>query len=376
MNKEEFLKELEQHLVARQVEEPQAYLDYFEEILDDMKEEGLGEEEAAGRLGNPEEIAQALAAELGQQGKESDASEEESPKTHFHADFSGFEKLDKLDKLNNLQSLSGLSSLSGLGRMINGIVKNAVKSSGAGSWSSKGQSFTDYDITFPLQGINSLEVIWLDGDVELKAAERADILLCESRLAGAEPLYTELRGDTLVVAYTKALCATEEKAGLHSGWQKARGKDLEIELPSSLAGQLESLKLKTASGDLELKDIKARSLFLETASGDMEGSNLTAEDMHIKCVSGDAELALKARHLYAKSVSGDLELNILESPESLTAESISGDIEVRLPAGSQCNLRHQSVSGDVHVGGMIMNVPGAPEYSIKTVSGDVEIRTF
>ena len=38
MNKEAFLRELEQSLRARQLEDPQAYLDYFEEIFEDMQE--------------------------------------------------------------------------------------------------------------------------------------------------------------------------------------------------------------------------------------------------------------------------------------------------------------------------------------------------
>ena len=54
MSKEEFLRELEQDLAARGVEDRAAYRDFFEEIYEDMREEGLTEEEAAGRLGDPE----------------------------------------------------------------------------------------------------------------------------------------------------------------------------------------------------------------------------------------------------------------------------------------------------------------------------------
>lgn len=388
MNKEAFLKELEAGLSAWGIEDREAYREYFGEIFEDMQEEGLTEEEAAARLGNPREIAEALAAELGQTGEEKNMPGEDPGKggayTQYHTDFTGgldgLEKLKDLEKLKGLKGLSGLSGLNGLGRMINDIVKNAVKAGGAGSWSgswtSGGANFSDYDITLSPQGVRSLEVIWLDGDVEVRAADRPDILLGESRSAEAEPLYTELRGDSLIIAYTETFAGQAGGSGIRSGWERGKGKDLQIELPHFLAAQLQQLKIRTTSGDLELKGIKARSIDLNTASGDMEGHDLQAEEMHIVCVSGDTELELQAQRLFAKSVSGDMDLTISKSPESLTLQSVSGDIDVRLPQGSACRLQHHSVSGDVHVRGLAVNVPGAPEYSFRTVSGDINIRGF
>lgn len=382
MNKEAFFRELEQSLRGRQLEDAQAYLDYFEEIFEDMQEEGLTEEEAAARLGNPREIAEALAAEQAPAGEEKNAAEEKQGKedsyTQYHADFTGGP--EGLDKLKGLKGLSGLSGLNGLGRMINDMVKNAVKAGGAGgwsgSWTSGDANFSDYDITLSPQGVRSLEVIWLDGDVELRAADRADILLCESRPAEAEPLYTELRGDSLIIAYTESFAGQAGGSGIRSGWERGKGKDLQIELPLFLAAQFGQLKIRTTSGDLDLNGIKARSIDLNTASGDMEGHALQAEEMHIECVSGDADLELQAQRLFAKSVSGDMELTLMAGPESMTLQSVSGDIEVRLPEGSPCRLRHHSVSGDVHVRGLAVNAPGAPEYSLRTVSGDINIRGF
>ena len=378
MNKEAFLMELEAGLSARGIEDREAYREYFGEIFEDMQEEGLTEEEAAARLGNPREIAEALAAELGQTGEEKNAAEEKQGKadsyTQYHADFTGGP--EGLDKLKGLKGLSGLSGLNGLGRMINDMVKNAVKAGGAGSWTSGGANFSDYDITLSPQGVQNLEVIWLDGDVEVRPSDRTDILLCESRPAEAEPLYTELRGDSLIIAYTETFAGQVGGSGIRSGWERGKEKDLQIELPHFLAAQLQQLKIRTTSGDLDLKGIKARSIDLNTASGDMEGHGLQAEEMHIECVSGDAELELQAQRLFAKSVSGDMDLTISKSPESLTLQSVSGDIDLRLPQGSSCRLQHHSVSGDVHVRGLAVNVPGAPEYSFRTVSGDINIRGF
>lgn len=367
MSKEAFLRELEQSLRGRQLEDPQAYLDYFEEIFEDMQEEGLTEEEAASRLGDPREIARALAAEQGPADSQ----------THYYADYTG--GMEGMEKLKGLKGLSGLSGLSGLGRMINDMVKNSVKVSGAGNWTggwTGGAGFADYDIILSSQGVQSLEVIWLDGDVEVRASNRADILLCESRPAEAEPLYTELRGDSLIIAYTESFAGQAGGSGIRSGWERGKGKDLQIELPLFLAAQLGQLKIRTTSGDLDLNGIKARSIDLNTASGDMEGHALQAEEMHIECVSGDADLELQAQRLFAKSVSGDMELTLMAGPESMTLQSVSGDIEVRLPEGSPCRLRHHSVSGDVHVRGLAVNAPGAPEYSLRTVSGDINIRGF
>lgn len=64
MTKEQYLAALRQELRLMPPEELEKQLAYYEELFDDLLEEGLSAEEAAAHLGEPAEVARELLAEL------------------------------------------------------------------------------------------------------------------------------------------------------------------------------------------------------------------------------------------------------------------------------------------------------------------------
>lgn len=64
MTKAEFLSELRRALAQLPPEEVEKRLGYYEELFADMQEDGLTEQEAAAKLGDPVQIAQELLTEL------------------------------------------------------------------------------------------------------------------------------------------------------------------------------------------------------------------------------------------------------------------------------------------------------------------------
>ena len=63
MTKEIFLRELSRKLHQLPEKEVEQRLSYYEEMLDDMKEDGISEEEAVAKLGNINEIAEEILCE-------------------------------------------------------------------------------------------------------------------------------------------------------------------------------------------------------------------------------------------------------------------------------------------------------------------------
>lgn len=57
MNKKQFIELLGGKLARLSKENRNHYLDYYEELIEDMKEEGLSEEEALIKIGNPSDVA-------------------------------------------------------------------------------------------------------------------------------------------------------------------------------------------------------------------------------------------------------------------------------------------------------------------------------
>ena len=64
MTKADFLRLLERALSQLSEEERQKNLEYYSELLDDMREEGMTEAEATAKLGSPNQIAQSILQEM------------------------------------------------------------------------------------------------------------------------------------------------------------------------------------------------------------------------------------------------------------------------------------------------------------------------
>lgn len=134
-------------------------------------------------------------------------------------------------------------------------------------------------------------------------------------------------------------------------------------LPESLAGQLEELKILTASGDVSLEDVGAAKQVIKTVSGDVSGACSIGE-VNVGTVSGDVAFESLEGEVNIRTVSGDVKVGrIVGSAEVGTA---SGDFEVD---DFQGNGAFHSASGDVKC-----NVTKAGEkLEVGTASGDVEI---
>ena len=124
------------------------------------------------------------------------------------------------------------------------------------------------------------------------------------------------------------------------------GTDVEIDSTSGevrLIGRLGAVRVRTASGDVEL-DSAAR-LDLTTASGDVSCGEVGG-DAAISSVSGDCRIKVVGGNLDATVTSGDLRVE--NCAGDVTAGSTSGDVRVDRCGGTVIAVR--SISGDVSVG--------------------------
>jgi DUF4097 and DUF4098 domain-containing protein YvlB len=146
------------------------------------------------------------------------------------------------------------------------------------------------------------------------------------------------------------------------------------------------VSVKSVSGDLKLSTIdggaRAESVSgdvivssaaqLESAksvSGDVRVENAgNAADLTVKSVSGDLNLrAIKARSIDANSVSGDVRLNDVTC-DRIEANSISGDMTFDGPLAKGGNYALRSHSGDITV---YADGKAGFELNARTFSGDV-----
>ncbi len=175
--------------------------------------------------------------------------------------------------------------------------------------------------------------------------------------------------------------------------------DFEITVPKELR-----LEAHTVSGDVDLAGTRGP-VDLQSVSGDITANDLQGP-LRLKTVSGDGDLTEYAGQLVANTVSGDLtfrrvrlhgsdivtvsgDVEIdgeLDKDREHRIKTISGDIDLHLTGGSY-DVSFSSMSGDLdnEMDGLISTegkrakriVIGKAEtkVSVKTMSGDLEIRT-
>lgn len=218
-------------------------------------------------------------------------------------------------------------------------------------------------------GVNKVELSLASIDVKLSASadNQLHVYLEDGKDKG-KYLEERMSGDSYY-AYERKLERDQSRGLLAQLMNIGRGMEdlcLVVEVPE----RLESLTIKTSSGDLELHDFWSRALSLETSSGDVEAERFGCEEMISKSTSGDQKIGrLKARDLLLKTGSGDIELRDIEGEPLHEGQlsSISGDLEVSAVRANSLNL--QTTSGDMGLRGV-----SAKQLSLKSTSGDSSLR--
>lgn len=169
------------------------------------------------------------------------------------------------------------------------------------------------------------------------------------------------------------------------------GSRIEVYIPYSkypiIKPNSESLKISIngISSDVSLNNIAIESLKLKTTSGDLRlNSCMITDTLNVASTSGDITGEANISKFKITSTSGDFSVKALESPkEDSSYSSVSGDFKIRLPEdlfGLTCNFT--SVSGDYRnrftetVAEKTVSdkyKSGTPSFDVKTVSGDCSI---
>lgn len=132
---------------------------------------------------------------------------------------------------------------------------------------------------------------------------------------------------------------------------------IEIMVPKS---EYNNLKVKIASGDIDVEDIVFNNVIASSKSGDIKLNKVTKAD--ISLTSGDIDFKEIASGKI-NTVSGNITGNIAND---ITAKVVSGDIEIT-NINKSCQI--STTSGNV----LISNLNILNNSSLKTISGDIRV---
>ena len=161
-------------------------------------------------------------------------------------------------------------------------------------------------------------------------------------------------------------------------WLMSEAEIKEVQM-KSLSGQIvvqqltgNSLTMQSVSGNVIVNVAAFDHILAETTSGEiLLGGVHASQTLHAKTVSGeiDAGNAASDNTLALETTSGDIEFRGLAAANGMTLASTSGDIEGTLSFGMRYSVK--TVSGDIEIPA---DVPGAPLCVVSTTSGDIELK--
>lgn len=256
----------------------------------------------------------------------------------------------------------------------------------------------------PADGIKSISVDWVSGEVTMIPYEGDTIQITESarrELSENEMLKLEVDRGRLAISYTKGTFLNNMVS-----------KRLELLVPEDLAKELERLDVQAVSADLKISGFDVDSFALSDTSGVSELSDIRTEKAKIGSVSGKIRVsALNASELTLSSTSGDIELSEVQAdrldggttsgkqkylgsfgqidagsvsgtidiisnivPDAIDCGTTSGDIRVTLPGDSVLDVRYTTTSGDFTSEIPIKNTGKSAAYQFSTVSGDIALK--
>lgn len=210
--------------------------------------------------------------------------------------------------------------------------------------------------------LHGLEIHWESGPVNVRIYDGDTIRVTETgreALSTEERLTMEMSGGALVIRWNGSFWSF---ATLRSA-----PKRLEVEIPQALAGNLDTVRIQSASGKIEMASFSMSTGVFETASGDIALSGITADTLEIKTASGTIEggTLTAETSIFAESVSGEIELKQLKAPK-LSLDTTSGAVSAAVTADK---ITCSSVSGNV----ALETAAWAKSCKVSTVSGAVRI---
>lgn len=296
MTKEVFLKELREDLENYEVNDIDEIIAYFDEMIEDKKDNGMDEEVIIDSLDSPKEIALVL---KGKEAKEEEIREGE------------YEMCD--GRVRYTKEATDLLSIS--------------------------IDIADDEIKVTRGDDDNLYMIFEEKEndhYKIKEKDRGSKLKIEKN---TPPIFN--------------IFNSKERALLELILPSGYSGELKIETVSgNIEGsdlKLRKLRAETVSGDVVIESCDIEDLKVQAVSGDIEVKDVRAVSLKVDNVSGDSEVDVKADFIKTESVSGDLTIDIKgeEKDYAIYYDKLMKDYKLRTELKDQKHLKMESVSGAI-----------------------------
>lgn len=141
----------------------------------------------------------------------------------------------------------------------------------------------------------------------------------------------------------------------------------------------QTIKINNASGNIQADTLRAQnSVAIGNVSGRTDIASCTTEFYNVTSVSGNTTLQkINSEYFNFSSTSGNIFAELSAGPlASSGITNISGKSQLYVPKGAALNLALFSISGSINNNVTTPSNPDAPQITITSVSGKIEIQQF
>ncbi len=214
----------------------------------------------------------------------------------------------------------------------------------SGTYSNESEYFAGDGLV--LQAIDSLEINWINGKVNVCYGLAREAIVTESatrELSQSEVLRYGVFDGKLKVQFAS------------SGHKFESGvvKNLTVVIPFEI--NLKSLVINGVSAEINVDKIHAQTVNFSSVSGNVYYVHDStycdlSQSLKATCVSGNLTLDLHCtvQNLNVNSVSGKTQITCESAPKNSTIESVSGNIELNAGENLNLTLEFESVSGSLN----------------------------
>jgi len=255
-------------------------------------------------------------------------------------------------------------------------------------------------------GVSSININWVAGDVTVIPYDGADVKITEfaqRELRNNEQMHVTNNNGTLRINF--------RDRGNNRG--RMPRKNLEVLVPQNLSKNLSDLTINSTSGSVEATGFETSSLRINTVSASIKMSDIVSSDITAGTTSGaiNAE-SVRAGRINASSVSGvinisDANVSSVEAsttsgvisvegmldtvntstisggvsirsstvPSRIDSSSVSGGVNVYIPSDGEITVSHTAVSGRFSSDVPVIMQSNA-NYKFSSVSGNTNIHTI
>lgn len=215
------------------------------------------------------------------------------------------------------------------------------------------------DFSCRASDVNSIDIEWINGKIELVKAEGETLYVTESsadisNIDDDMKVHCYVKNGTLYIKF----CAAGYKYSKINDKCKhlkvcvPENADIDIDTVSSDINigdaVFDRLNIDVISGNIDGQKVYADKVNINTTSGSVSFESLTAKNADFDTVSGNIKIkAMNISGAEMNSVSGDADI-ALSSKADIDFSSVSGSVTIKLPDNIGAKVRIDSVSGAFH----------------------------